>query len=197
MTRNMPHDFAQDTIALNNDRYTTIAIILHWVMAIAFLLMLGSGFAMAYLDVPKSLKFNMIQWHKSLGIILLIAFFLRIGWRLWHKPPILAGFSHWEIVLSKLGHFGLYICMLVMPLSGWLMVSSSVYGLPTIVFNTFEWPHFPFIAGNETVQGAARFAHFIFALGFTALIIGHIAAVIKHGLWDKHPVLYRMLWRRK
>lgn len=193
----MTYDTATIDSVVINQRYTTIAILLHWVMAVAFFLMLGSGFALEYLDIPKSFKFNMIQWHKSLGVILLLAFVLRLGWRLWHKPPALTGFPRWEIILSKLGHFGLYVCMLAMPLSGWLMVSSSVYGLPTIVFNSFEWPHFPFIAGNETINGAARFAHFIFALGFTGLIFSHIAAVIKHNLWDKKPVLQRILWSKK
>ena len=190
-----------DTLILPTEqsgaRYNKVAVILHWVMALAFFLMLASGFAMEYLELPKSLKFNMFQWHKSLGVLLLIAFFLRLGWRLWHKPPVLTGFPYWETLLSKLGHWGLYACMLIMPLSGWAMVSASVYGLPTIVFGLFEWPHIPNISGNETVQGAARFAHFIFALGFTALILGHIAAVFKHSLIDKHPILYRMLWTKK
>lgn len=181
----------------DNARYNNVAIALHWVMAIAFILMLGSGFALEYLEIPKALKFSMFQWHKSLGVLLLIAFFLRIFWRLLHKPPALTGFPRWEAILSKLGHVGLYVCMLAMPLSGWFMVSASVYGLPTIVFNAFEWPHIPGIAGNTDIQQIARLAHTVFAFGFTALIIGHIAAVIKHSVWDKHPVLYRMLWTKK
>lgn len=187
----------QTAYKASNERYTLVAIILHWVMALAFILMLGSGFALEYLDIPKSLKFNLIQWHKSLGVLLLIAFFIRIFWRLAHKPPALTGFPRWETVLSKLGHLGLYICMLAMPLSGWIMVSASVYGLPTIVFNLFEWPHIPNIAGDTELQKAARLAHTVFAFGLTALIFGHIAAVIKHSVWDKHPVLYRMLWTKK
>lgn len=194
----MANDMTPSIIMIaRHDRYHTGAILLHWVMALAFFLMLGSGFALAYLDIPKHIQFSMIQLHKSFGIVLLWAVFLRIVWRLWHKPPVLTGFSRWENILSRIGHIALYICMLAMPLSGWLMVSSNVYGLPTILFNLFEWPHIPFIAANEVVNSWARFAHMIFAYGFTAMIFMHIAAVIKHDLLDKNPVLYRMLWSKK
>lgn len=192
----MTQKAVKDKISGQN-RYTRFAVFLHWIMALAFFMMLGSGFALEYLDIPKSVKFNMIQLHKSFGVILLLAFFLRIFWRLWHKPPVLTGLPQWEITLSKLGHLTLYLCMLAMPLSGWLMVSSSVYGLPTFVFNAFQWPHFPFIAGNETINALARSAHTIFAFAFTGMIFLHIAAVIKHECMDKKPILYRMLWSKK
>lgn len=181
----------------NSQRYTSVAIILHWVMALAILLMLVSGFSMASDSfLPKSLRFEMVQWHKSLGVLLLVAFFLRIVWRLLHKPPTLpANFSKFEALLAHLGHLGLYALMFLMPFSGWLMVSSSVYGLPTYVFGWFVWPHIPDVAGNEAVHHWAGLAHWILAFCFVGLIFAHIAAVVKHALWDKHNILPRMLWR--
>jgi cytochrome b561 len=184
-------------MSVSSERYTSVAIILHWVMAIAFGLMLTSGVVMEYVDIDKSLKFQMFQWHKSLGVLLLITFFVRIAWRLFHKPPLYpAGMYGLELLAAKAGHWALYLCMLAVPLSGWIMVSSSSYGLPTIVFGWFEWPHVPGIAGNDVVNEGAGTAHWVLALSFALLILGHIGAVIKHYIFDKENILTRMWWTK-
>ena len=188
-------------------RYHGAAIILHWVMAVAFILMLASGLSLEYVDfephfetadAAKQFKYQLFQWHKSLGVLLLIAVALRIAVRLWQKPPALpAAFKRWEAVAATLGHLGLYAAMIVMPLSGWLMVSSSPFGLPTMVFNLFEWPHFPGVAANESVNGAMKFIHWIGAWAFLALLAAHIGAVIKHYLFDHENLLRRMWWSKR
>lgn len=179
-------------------RYNSFAIILHWVMAIAFFMMLGSGIVMTYGDFDPSTKFQLYQWHKSGGVILLLAFFLRYGWRIFTKIPSLPqNFARWEIKAAKIGHWGTYALMLALPLSGWVMVSASVYGLPTIVFNLFEWPHIQGVQGNETVENYAKTAHFILAMLFAAMIAIHIAAVVKHAVKDQENLLHRMWWSKQ
>lgn len=179
-------------------RYTSVAIILHWIMALSFLLMLASGFVMENIDIAKSLKFQLFQWHKSLGICLLVAFFLRIGWRLFHKPPAFpASLVRWEVIAAHLGHWALYFFMIAMPLSGWVMVSSSSYGLPTIVFNLFQWPHIPNIAGNDAIRSLSGTAHTFLAIGFAGMIAAHVGAVIKHYVIDHENLLPRMWWTKK
>lgn len=176
-------------IAVTQQRYSTVAIILHWVMAVAFVLMLGSGASFSLIDMPQSFKFNLYQWHKSLGVLLLCTFFVRIGWRLLCKPPAMpSSIQGMERKVAHAGHWALY----AMPLSGWVMVSSSVYGLPTIVFGLFEWPHLPNMAGNETISRVSKMAHYWLAITFALLIAGHIAAVIKHAVCDKENLLARM-----
>lgn len=184
--------------SLSKTRYTRVAIILHWVMAIAFALMLVSGLAFDNIPMSQSLKFNMYQWHKSLGVLLLMTFFLRLGWRLWHKPPTYPlVMKKLDKIAAKLGHWGLYALMIVMPLSGWAMVSSSNYGLPTFVFGWFEWPHIPSIQGNQMINGLAKESHEILAWVFMAMIGIHIGAVIKHYMLDKINLLPRMGIRKR
>jgi len=180
----------------SKNRYDAVAITLHWVMATAFLLMLASGIAMVNFDfVPQSLKFNLYQWHKSLGVLLIFAFGLRILWRLFHKPPTLPEtFKKLDRIGAHLGHWGLYALMIAMPISGWIMVSSSVYGLPTIVFGWFEWPHITSLSGNESVNMLAKRSHEIMAWVFIALITIHVLAVIKHAVVDKENLLKRMFF---
>ncbi len=175
-------------------RYHALAIALHWVMALAFLCMLASGLTMTEEGLlNQSQRFALYQWHKSLGVLLLGAFVLRLAVRLLARVPALPGhMKPLERKAAALGHFALYAVMLAMPLSGWLMVSASPYGLPTIVFGWFEWPHVPNVAANHAVEEAANEAHELLAYFFMALIGVHVAAVVKHAKFDRINLLPRM-----
>lgn len=176
-----------------NDRYNLVAITLHWVMALAFFAMLGSGVAMVNFEIDLSFKFKLYQWHKSLGVLLLLTFFIRIGWRLFHKPPALpSAMKSLDMKAAKWGHWGLYTLMIALPLSGWVMVSSSPYGLPTIVFGWFEWPHINAITGNDFINGLSKSAHEILGWIFMAMIAAHIGAVAKHYIFEKINLLPRI-----
>ena len=182
-------------------RYNSIAIILHWVMAIGFLMMLGSGVAMSYIELEQSLKFNLYQWHKGGGVLLLIAFVLRFGWRIVSQvkgwiPALPEDFPKLEKLAAKAGHWALYVLMIAMPLTGWLMVSASVYGLPTVVFGWFEWPHIPGVEGNEALNKLAKDLHFYLAIAFGLTIAGHIGAVVKHKIVDGENLMNRMWWSK-
>lgn len=178
-------------------RYHAFAIILHWVMALAFFVMLASGFVMVQDDLlVASDKYKVYQWHKSGGVLLLLAFFVRLVVRIMTHPPHLpAYFKRLDVIAAKVGHWALYGLMLAMPITGWVMVSSSVYGLPTIVFDMFEWPHIPGISGDETINEIAKNAHEFLAFVFLGVILLHIAAVIKHAVIDKDNLLTRMGWK--
>lgn len=177
-------------------RYHIIIVCLHWVMALCLILMLASGLIMGEFISDKSLKFQVYQWHKSLGVLLLIAAALRVLARLMSKAPKLPDtITSRDQVAAKLGHLALYGFMIAMPLSGWLMVSSSVYGLPTVVFNMFTWPHFPGVAGSELVNGASKAGHEYLAYAFIVMIVLHIAAVVIHKKKEGINLLKRMSFR--
>lgn len=179
-------------------RYDAVVIALHWVMAVAVLLMLGSGLTMRYIELPQSLLFNLYQWHKSLGVLLLLAFFLRLGWRLTHTPPALpASIVGLEALAAKGGHWALYAVMILLPLSGWVMVSASVYGLPTIVFGWFEWPHIPGIAANTAISDVSKTVHWWLAVAMMLLLTGHVGAVLKHAVIDEENIFSRMWWGKR
>lgn len=171
---------------MNPVRYHRLVITLHWVMATAFFLMLGSGLAMVNLTLDPALQFQLYQWHKGLGVLLLLAFFLRLTVRLLSSAP------PQKYRAAKAGHAALYIWMLALPLSGWVMVSASPYGLPTIVFDLFTWPHLPGLAANTRVENLSKEIHEMLAYTFIALIAVHIGAVIKHRIVDRENLLPRI-----
>jgi cytochrome b561 len=155
--------------------------------------MLSGGLIMTNLELPKPLQFDLYQYHKSLGVILLMLFFVRLSVKMVSKtPPLPDEMTKLDKKLAKIGHLVLYTFMFAMPFTGWAMVSSSSYGLPTIVFGMFEWPHLSFVVGNHDVHEMAEEAHELLAYGFIGLIILHISAVIKHYVVEKKNLLPRM-----
>lgn len=179
-------------------QYDKVAVSLHWLAAAVVLTMLASGLTMEFIELEKKLKFQLYQWHKSLGVLFLFLIAIRLLWRFTHKPPALPASIHGaEAKAAHVGHFLLYAAMIVMPLSGWVIVSSSVYGLPTMVFDWFQWPHIPNLTGNEIAHEMSETTHAWVAYSLLALIALHIAGTIKHSLIDKTPILYRMQWKRR
>jgi cytochrome b561 len=168
-------------------------VILHWLMALCIIGMLAGGLLMTGNVLEKSLRFQVYQWHKSLGVVLLWLICARIAVRLaTKKPPLPATMHRYERLAAKAGHLALYAIMILMPLSGWLLVSSSSLGLPTIVFGLFEWPHFPNVAGNHDMHELAEEIHETVAWVAIGVIMLHVLAVIKHAIIDKENLLPRM-----
>jgi cytochrome b561 len=171
---------------------------LHWLMAIGFFLMLSTGLYMEYADISKGLQFRLYQWHKSGGVLLLLAIVFRVLARMiFAGPPPMADLSTFDARAAKIAHKILYALMIVIPISGWFMVSASVFGLPTIVFGWFEWPHIPGIQGNTSIEDFARGIHWVLTWSFGLVIAVHIAGAIKHQVIEKKDILSRMSLRKK
>ncbi|GBL05133.1 cytochrome b [Glaciecola sp. KUL10] len=180
------------------ERYHSTAILMHWLIAIGLLFMFVSGFYMVNADISKADQFKLFQIHKSAGVLVLIAILFRVMIRFFAlRPELPSCINYKERRYAKVGHLGLYLAMLLMPLSGWLMVSASPFGLPTIVFDMFEWPHISGVARNKEIENIARNVHWYMALGFLALISVHVGAVIKHKYKDNINLTTRMWWSKK
>ncbi len=183
---------------LQKNHYHKSIILLHWVMALSIFLMRISGTIMEYATLTKSVKFMVYQYRKSLGALLLISRFIRIFCRIFtHIPPLPKKFSGLGIKLARLGHYLLYFLIFIMVFSGWLIVSTSSSGLPTIVFGLFEFPHIPNLAGERRLHKLAELIHLIAAICLFLAIVGHILAVIKHKIIDKQNLLKRMWFTDK
>ena len=147
----------------------------------------------------RTTAFTAYQLHKSIGLTILALVLIRLLWRWTHPPPPLPEhMPNWERFAANASHLFLYALMITMPLLGWAIVSSSPIGLPTIVFQTFEWPHIPWLAllepdDKKSYEGFFKTLHRIGGYTLLALIVIHVAAAIKHHLVDRDDVLARML----
>lgn len=182
------------------NRYTRIAILLHWTIALAIILQLASGLWMheAIEEAEtKALAYKVYQWHKALGLSVLVLSLFRLAWRITHPaPPLPAHMPLWEKWAAHGSHALLYAFMIGVPLLGWAMVSSSSFGLPTMYFGLFEWPHIPGLTGLEKQEDVSEFfeeSHELTAYAMAALIGLHVTAALKHQIIDRDEVLSHMI----
>jgi cytochrome b561 len=122
-------EVAAPEVSEQPSRYTRIAIALHWVLALGLIYQLWLGVWMG--DIPKTppgLRAEWFNWHKSIGIILGLLIVLRGLWRLTHRPPTLPdSLPVWQTLAAHVNHALLYVCMVAMPVSGFLGSSFTAY----------------------------------------------------------------------
>lgn len=177
--------------------YGSVAIALHWTVALLIIGMLGFGLYMVRQPLYDAGTFELYQIHKSVGFIVLAIVIIRLLWRASGvSPQMPSKMPWWERLAAHLGHVGLYALMFVMPLSGWMLVSASPLGVPTKFFNLFEIVHLPIpeVFGQKTqVSEFFTLVHGWAAYAFIALIVVHVGAALKHHFISKDRILKRML----
>jgi cytochrome b561 len=174
-------------------RYSTPAIVLHWLMALLIFVAFPLGIYMH--DLPLSPdKLKLYSYHKWIGISVLMLVVIRLGWRLTHTPPPLPeSVAAWQARASAIVHGMLYLLMIAIPLSGWLM--SSAKGFQTVWFGVLPLPD---LIGKDKALGDQLVELHKF-LNFTllALVVLHVGAALQHHFIERQPFLQRMGWGRK
>jgi cytochrome b561 len=171
------------------NQYTRTAKGLHWLMAILFFGLLALGFYMH--DLPLSPeKLQLYSWHKWAGVTAFLLVWFRLLWRITHRPPALpTTMSTLMQRAAHAGHFLLYVLMIAIPLSGWLM--SSAKGFQTVWFGLLPIPDL--LGKNKETGDLLQSVHMSLNLLFVAVIAGHIGAALKHHFIDKDDILTRIL----
>lgn len=188
----------------SHERYSLVAVLLHWIIAGLIIADLWIGIDFA--DPRPGERFSpkpLLPLHISLGVTILLLSVARLAWRIWRRPPPhRESMNRVEAFAAHATHAVLYGLMIGIPLSGWLIISAhKVFPFKTLVWGLLEWPMLPFfgdMSAAQVEQWHARFAaaHLIMAQYLlTGLLILHILAVAKHHLVDRDPVLKRMLPR--
>lgn len=181
----------------SSERYTSVAITLHWVIALAIVGMILGGWYMSDLPDGAPGQYFLYQTHKSIGITILLLTIARIIWRVMNPPPSLPDeMSALEKSASHLVHLGFYGLMIALPLTGWLYSSVSVkLDVPTVLYGVVSWPDVPFVEGlkTETASGVVNFIHSKLAWVALALLALHVAGAVKHELSAEQGVLKRMI----
>lgn len=173
------------------ESYGVMAKGLHWLIALMIVGLLGVGLYMT--DLERSpFRSELYGMHKSFGAVVLGLMLFRLFWRAVVSPAPGSVPTHapWERYLARGVHYAFYVTLIAMPLSGWLM--SSAAGHPVSVFGLFSLPD---LVGqdNKALAGFMHEAHEILGNVIIALIVLHVAGVLKHLVMDRDGTLLRML----
>lgn len=173
---------------MNTTRYTATAIALHWLMALALAGLVIVGVYMH--DLPLSpWKLKVYSWHKWAGVTAFLLVLVRLAWRAAHRPPELpAAMPPLMRFAAHAGHAALYLLMIAIPLSGWLM--SSAKGFQTVYFGVLPIPDL--LAKDKPLGDLLKEVHETLNYLMIAVVVGHAAAALKHHFIDRDDVLTRM-----
>ena len=162
------------------DRYSRVAIWLHWVTAASVLA--NVAIALAYRPL--------MGWHKAIGLTVLVLTVGRLAWRLAHSaPPLPANVKRWETGVAHAVHWSFYLLLLAMPISGWLMVSGAEKRRPLNWFGAFDIPYLPV---GRAAGAVGHDAHSVLGWLMIALVVLHIAAALRHHVLLRDRTLVRM-----
>jgi len=171
------------------DSFGAVSKWLHWLTALAVFGMIPLGVYMHELPVGVE-KFRLYGIHKSIGICVLAVTVLRLLW--WAQNPVprpLGQRPKWEDNLARAVQTALYMALVGMPVSGWLM--SSAANAPISVFGLVTLPDL--IAPGEAAADLWRTVHFVLGLTLVAALALHVGGALRHHLSLKDDTLRRMM----
>lgn len=186
-------------MALKNtsEAWGWLARLLHWTIALLMLALLGIGFYMANVMPIGFERLELTQTHKSFGFTVFILAVIRVVWRFSNRqtPVMPVDMPGWQVLASHASHWVLYILMFALPLSGWLMATSSPLndlGVPNMVFGKFNMPDM-FVPGDKDLTELFHLIHESCAFALCAVLLVHTGAALKHHFVEKDRILMRMI----
>jgi cytochrome b561 len=171
-------------------RYTTTAILFHWLLAVMIIGAFTLGLVMTDMPGITPTKLKYFSWHKWAGVTILALAALRLLWRLTHKAPAYpAGMPAWQMTSANVLHGMLYVLMFAVPLSGYFYTLAS--GYPVVYFGVLELP--VLIDKNEQLKPVLQAVHYWLNMGMAACVALHVAAALKHHFIDRDGLIKRMM----
>jgi cytochrome b561 len=171
--------------------YSRTAVVLHWLIAALVLAQIGLGWWM--IDIPKNpvgVRAWWFNFHKSIGITIGLLVIFRILWRVTHPaPPLPDTLPAWQRAAAKVSHVGLYLCLLTMPITGYLGSNFTKY---PIKYFGYAIPHWGWDAPQ--LKELMSQIHFATVCVFMALILVHVTAAFRH-LVTRDDQIFRRMWR--
>lgn len=168
-----------------SDRYGAVAIALHWTTAGLILGMIIAGVLSAN-SQDDATKIAILRVHAPVGIAILVLTLARLVWWLAadRKPVDANAASFVRSVASKSVHRLLYVMLIGMPISGFLLLNMS--GAREVLFNGAPGP-LPVFPEYD-----AFLVHAVGSFFLVGLLLLHVGAALYHQIVLKDRLLSRM-----
>jgi len=171
-------------------KYSGLAMLLHWLIAVLVIVQWRISEA-AEGAATREEGGAIMANHFALGVVIFAVVALRLVWRqVSPPPPPAANHAAWERTFARVVHLVFYVLLLVMPVAGWIALSS--FGEPINIWGLFHLPALP-VPQNPDLGETIFELHGASGVALLALIALHALAALKHTFLDKDGTLYRML----
>jgi cytochrome b561 len=162
-------------------RYGSIAIALHWLSALAILMLFGTGLSAAAQADP-AIEQMLVGIHVPIGLVVLLLTLARIGWWFFDRRPAEPEGGAVQKLAARLVHYALYAAILVLASSGiaTLLLSGAV---PALLAGT-PLPDFSDLL--------PRLVHGVASKLMLVLLAAHVGAALYHQLIRRDRLLARM-----
>ena len=171
---------------MQTQRYSNVAILLHWMVAALILTAFALGLSVDLF--PRAWDATVVNIHVLLGLGVLLLTLVRIWWRLSHGiPDFPPQMTPGLVRAAHLGHAALYAMMLVVPLLG---MPALFFRGRAIDLGLFQLG--PYMARDPAIFRPMTEVHGWSSYLLIALALGHVAAALYHQLVLKDDLLQRM-----
>jgi len=165
-------------------RYQPVLVVLHWLVALMIIGLLCLGFfVLANMPNSDPKKLDILVWHMSGGMLVLVLMILRLIIRRWSARPAMAVTGSPLLDrLASMAHIGFYVIIFLMIATGWTtgwFISDVFQPGGSLPENFAVFPSFR--------------AHAALAALLAALIAVHVAAALYHQFVLKDG-LFRRMW---
>ena len=173
--------------------YGLVSILFHWVIAALFLCQMPLGYLTQATRTHPALQFELYQWHKSLGFLILLVAGARLIWAIFDpRPGLPTGQSESEIFAARAAHLSLLVLTVVVPLAGWAVVSVSPLRIPSYAFDLVVIPNLP-LQISSTAEGVWSSIHGFLAYAAAFIAAVHILAALRHHFHFRDDTLLRIM----
>ena len=182
-------DSRRPAVASDGVGYDFVTRVLHWVTVI-FVAAVFAAIVIAN-SHASSLRHELIDWHRSLGLLALGLIIVRV-WRFLKRP----GRSASAAEIPTLMRFAatamqatLLLCVVAQPLLGWSM--SSARGVAYVFGGAFPLP--PLLGRDRALADELAVWHTILGWVFLGLVAGHVMAALFHHFLRRDQVMIGMM----
>jgi cytochrome b561 len=164
--------------------------LIHWISAALVIGALGLGTYMVWFVDDPAARFDLTQTHKSIGITVLALTILRLCLRIRTTAPRAEPIAPLLMQAATATHLGLYALLVLLPVSGFLMATTTPVRVPTRLFGLFDLPY-P-LGPDLAIFRLSHAVHVAAAILLACLLVLHVAAALVHALRWRDRTMRRM-----
>lgn len=192
------HNSTSSSTRSTTETWGPVTRALHWLSAVVVIGLLTHGWWMTHLAVRENRQWNYAT-HAMIAVYFALLLVLRIVWRLGETTPHQpVDSARWERLAAQGAHFGLYLLLIGMVVTGYLMWSSlpariepARAALWDLRLFGLKVPAFYAVPGRDVTKYWEAWHDFISNV-LQVLVVVHIAAALWHQFYKRDNVLRRM-----